>query len=199
MGVVGGIGGQAVAVVEQEVEQVGAVATAAFQSRSMVVDLDGMGVGRHGVAVRLGQARPVRMGDADEGTGRHRPGGKRDAGLVFCGRSEILRQAGGEHMPDVAVAVGGRVDFGTEDGGEAVGAERQRVGDRKAVGRQEVIRQAEEVVARLAIDPADLGRLKGAVGEVGVGVDVAPPELAGRGERVGAHGWCLLPMTTTAG
>jgi len=70
------------------------------------------------------------------------------------------------------------VHLGAEDGGETFGAKRPRVRDRKLVGRQEMVGQADEVVATLAVAPADLLGTEDTVRRGAVGVQVALVEAA---------------------
>jgi hypothetical protein len=68
------------------------------------------------------------------------------------------------------------VQFGPEEGGEALAAVGARVRDGEAVALPEVVGDGEEVVAGLPVEVGDLLRLESAVGDGGVGVEVAPVE-----------------------
>jgi hypothetical protein len=126
-------------------------------------------------------------GCADESTGVAGTERERDTRLRLACRREILRQADGQHMPGLAMAVGRCVKLGAEDGREAIAAESPRVGDREFVAGHEMVGEAEEVVARVAVEPADFPGRKSAVGEVRMGVEIAAPELSRRSKGLDAH------------
>ena len=111
------------------------------------------------------------MGDGDEGPGGAGAGGDLGATLLPCDGREARRvgwlerrwQPNGENVPELAIGHGTGVDLGAEDGGEAGLAEGHRVGDRVAVGPDEMVGQGEEVIALGTVAPADLLRRQAAV------------------------------------
>ena len=180
MSVVGGVSGQPVAIVEQRGRAGRCRRRAGIRAHSHGCRSRRRPHAPPWRARRRHRGSTIADGRCRRKRRRRSPGRRVQPGLLLAGRREIRRQSGGEDVPDLTVAVGRRMDFGAEDGGEAVGAERQRIGDGEAVAGEEVVGQAQEVVAGVAIEPADLLRLKPAVGEGRMRVDVAPPEPAGR-------------------
>jgi hypothetical protein len=109
----------------------------------------------------------------------------------------VFSQAGGKNVPKLAMTVGGRVKLCAEQRRKPACAKWPRVGYREAVLRLEMIRQAQEIVSRFAVDTADLLRSVAAVGTIRVRVDVATPEFSGRGEGLCPHGTRVYPPAVT--
>ena len=83
-------------------------------------------------------------------------------------------------LPDLGLR---RVKLGSDDGGEIVGAKPAGVGDRPVINVEKVVRQHHEVVARVLVGLDHLIGLKHAVRESRMGMKIAPPETARKGER----------------
>ncbi len=75
-----------------------------------------------------------------------------------------------------------RVQFGTQQGGEAGTAQRLGIGQREVVLGPEVVGEGEEVVPGLPVATGRLRGGQGSVGPVGVAVQIPPPETTGKGE-----------------
>ncbi len=84
------------------------------------------------------------------------------------------------------------MQFGPDDGGEIVGAEGPGVGHRPVEIADEMFRQHHEVVAGVLVGLDHLVRLEAAVGQVGMGVEIAAPEAAGSGKGGKPHGKLLV-------
>ena len=152
----------------------------------MVVDLDGVcGIDR----LRVVNAKRIPLGvhDADERAGLGAPPRQLRAAFALARWRKVQRQAIGQQVPLLSQARGRNVDLRTQYGGEAVGAVRPRVADREIVGRQKVVRQAHEVVARLTVAAAHLVRRQLAVGLRAVRVQVALEETARLDKGVAGH------------
>ncbi len=98
VGVVGGVAGEPVAIVEKLLEEIDAVAAAGLDQAAVVEDLDRVGVRRHGAAVLYGEAGPGGMRDADEGAGRLGAGREHHAGFIGGASARNRRQAGGQDV-----------------------------------------------------------------------------------------------------
>ena len=107
-----------------------------------------------------------------------------------AGGAEVRGQAGGRDPVAVALLPWRRTQLGAQDRGEVVVAQVARVGHLPAVLGLEVVGEADEVVARLAVGAHDLLRLAQSVGAVRVAVEVAAEEAAfySVSEQVLRHG-----------
>ena len=106
------------------------------------------------------------------------------------GGREVRGQPGGRNPVAVALLPWRRTQLRTQDGGEVIVVQVARVGDPPAVLGLEVIGEAEEVVARLAVGAHDLLGLAQSVGPARVAVEVAAEEAAlySVSEQVLRHG-----------
>ena len=168
---------------QELVGEIDAVTALGPQLRRVVVDLHRMRAFK-GIRIGRGKRIPARMGDGYERTGGDGTGSQLRSRFTSGGLREIAGQAYRQDVPHLAQRRRWRVQLGTQDRGKIVGAEGSRIDDRKIVLRQEMIRQCQEIVACLAIGRADLLGRADTVGSVGMGMDVALPEAAGRGESV---------------
>ena len=178
VGIVGGEGIEAAALVEQLVEQIPAFATVVFDRAAVVVDLNGVS-DVDGLAVGDGELRPGGMGDADEAAGGGGAAGDFRPGLGLAARRKVERQAGADDMPQLADRCIGGVQLGPQQRGEAVGAQVAGIGDGPVEALEEVFRQHEEIIAGVLVGLDHLVRRQGAVGKGRMGVEVAAPEAAG--------------------
>jgi hypothetical protein len=74
------------------------------------------------------------------------------------------------------------MQFCPEDGGEPILAKAGGVGDGVVLGADEVIGQRDKIIALGLIAAANFMRFKTAIGQGGMGMQVAAPELAGLGK-----------------
>jgi hypothetical protein len=116
-----------------------------------------------------------------------RPRRQRRARLFAPGRREVERQAGGENVPEFALLGAHRMQFGADQSSETVRAKRPRVRDRPAEAFEEMIGELQEVVARTLVRLDDMLGAQRAVGQMGMGVQIAAPEPAGARKRDDAH------------
>jgi len=75
------------------------------------------------------------------------------------------------------------MQFGADDGGEVVGAHGAGIRHGPVVVADEVVRQHHEIIAGVLVGFDDLRRLKSAIREIRMGMQVAAPEAAGKRER----------------
>src|SRR5437762_12957886 len=181
MRIVGGEGGEAPAFIQQLVEKIEAFAAVAFDRAAVIIDFDGMG-DVDGTPVLDGELGPGRMSDADEGAGLSGAAREAHTGLFRRARCEIERQACGDDVPELSGRSFGWMKPATDDGGEAVGAQRPRIGNRPAIMTDEMVGKHHEVIARVLIGLDNLVGRKGAIGQGGMRVEIAAPETAGQGE-----------------
>lgn len=163
MRVVCGAGREPPPLGEQKVKHGRAVAPIALHRRDVGIDFYGM---RRLDPSRIVERQPVplRMRDGDEGAGlgaahcqRLDAFARLPAGEVGHVRPlELLRQACRQQVPDLAVRQPIRMHLGAEDRRERVRPERRGVSDRIAVAADQMVRQADEIVALDLIATADL-------------------------------------------
>ena len=134
------------------------------------------------------------MRHGDIGPGGHGAGGKLWPGFL-TGHGpemwgvrglEIRRQSNGQNMPQIAVFHCTRMQFSPDQGGEIRVPERHCIGHRIAIDADEMIGQRDEIIAFRLVPATYLGGLQNAVGQGGMGVQVATVKLAGGGKG-GCH------------
>ena len=82
---------------------------------------------------------------------------------IAISNKALAMQAEGQNVLFLAAARHRRMHFRPDDRGEGFRAARSCVGDGKIEARQEMIGNAEEIVAALGVTPADLFRRQAAV------------------------------------
>ena len=186
VGIVGGDDLVIVTLAEQAVDVAGAVALAIGRRAGGVEDFDGRGR-RHGKHVLIGQVIPRGMGGGDVGSGRLGPRRQLRPGLCRARRRKVGRQSDRQNVPRVAQTGCRSVQLGSQDGGKAGAAVGSGVGDREPVALQEVVGEADEVVAAGAIEGAHLGGSRAAVRCGGMSMQIAAVPAAGLGEGKVVH------------
>ena len=179
MRVVGGKRREALALGEELVEQVPAVAAVVLHRAAVIVDFHRM-CGIDGAAILDRQLRPGGVSDADEGAGFAGPARQFGACLAF----QVLRKVDGKarrhDVPELAHRRFRCMQLDAEQRGEIVGAEGPRVGDGEVEVLDEVFGELHEVIARGLVGIDHLPWFEHAVGEGRVGMQVAAPEASGR-------------------
>lgn len=104
-------------------------------------------------------------------------------------QGKVRRQPDGEKVPEFTERRLRRMHLGVKERRKVFCAEWRRIHDRKSIAFQKMVREREEVVACLAVASANLRRSEGAIGVIGMRMDVTLEEAAGCGEcGIDEHG-----------